>query len=91
MPIHADNQMLGKRLRTLRINKNISQENVAATLEITQSAYSKIERGDRKITVLLVQKLSEIYHLDFQILIAYCNGHMSEAQILSTTEFGLNK
>jgi transcriptional regulator with XRE-family HTH domain len=36
---------IGQRIRRIRESKDFSQENMAAELEITTSAYSKIERG----------------------------------------------
>ncbi len=42
---------LGKHIRDIRINLNISQSELAARLEyLNQSQISKIEKGDRKAT-----------------------------------------
>lgn len=42
---------LGKHIRDIRINLNISQSELAARLEyLSQSQISKIEKGDRKTT-----------------------------------------
>ena len=40
-----------RRLRDLREDLDISQSEIADFLHCTQSAYSKIERGDREIPV----------------------------------------
>lgn len=55
--IAPQNDSVGERIRIHRMIKNYSQEYMAFMLEISQPAYSNIERG---ITVLTIPRLYEI-------------------------------
>lgn len=46
-------------LRRARIFQSISQQNIADFLEITQSSYAKIERGQSKLSVDVMLKLCQ--------------------------------
>lgn len=46
-----NSQEIGDKIRFLRLCKGLSQENVANMIYITQSGYSKIERGERGIRI----------------------------------------
>ncbi len=48
-----------EKLRKLRIEKGYSQEYMAAKLGLSQSAYSKIERGKTKLTIERLESLTE--------------------------------
>ncbi len=50
-----------ERLKTVRLDAGLKQEDVAAKLKKPQSYISKIERGERRIDVAELKKLSEIY------------------------------
>lgn len=58
-----------KQLKKAREKAGLSQEQVAKTLNTTQSYISKIESGQRKIDVVQLKKLASIYKksLDFFI------------------------
>jgi len=47
-------------IRTIRKNKGVSHEAMALNLGISQTAYTKIERGETKLTVERLQKIAEI-------------------------------
>jgi transcriptional regulator with XRE-family HTH domain len=51
------NTKIGTRIRTLRTSKGISQEEMADRLHISQSAYSRIEKGESNNWVSLIEKL----------------------------------
>lgn len=53
-------------IRQLRENRNYTQEYLAAKLDISQNAYSKIELGYTKITVERLFQIAEI--LDFDVI-----------------------
>ena len=55
--------MKQNKLRELRRHKNLTQENIAVELGITQKAYSKIENGDVCISEVKLLKLSKILHV----------------------------
>lgn len=52
---------LGKRLKTLRENRELSQENLADELKVSQSAYSKWESGQTDISYQTLCKIAEFY------------------------------
>jgi len=47
-------------IRTIRKNKGISHEAMAFNLGISQTAYTKIEKAETKLTVERLQKIAEI-------------------------------
>jgi len=51
------------KLRELRQSKNLSQENIAYELSISQKAYSKIENGKVCLSIDKALKLSKIYNV----------------------------
>lgn len=59
---HALNKAIGKRIRSIRMMNNLTQENLGDMLGITAQAIQKIESGENMITVysliILCEKLS---------------------------------
>lgn len=49
-----------EKIRMLRLEKNLSQENIASILNISQPAYQKIECGKTEISAKKLLKLSEV-------------------------------
>lgn len=43
--------LIGNKIRLLREEKGLSQENMAAALDITQSNYARLEKDDNRISV----------------------------------------
>ncbi|MXS70583.1 helix-turn-helix domain-containing protein [Flavobacteriaceae bacterium W22] len=60
---------LDTKLRKLREQKGWSQMDVAHQLDISQSAYNKWEAGQAKPTLPNLQKLAEIFEVDFLDLV----------------------
>ena len=58
--------VVGKKLKILRESKNLSQEYVAESLGISQTAYSKMENNITRLTAKRIQKLSEIFDVPEQ-------------------------
>ena len=54
----------GNRIRLLRSEKNLTQENVANDLGISTTAYSKIERGKTNISILRLEQIAGILGVD---------------------------
>ena len=52
---------IGKQIKALRKNKGVSQEAVADYLNISQSAYSRIENGDSNSWSIHFDKLCNFY------------------------------
>jgi transcriptional regulator with XRE-family HTH domain len=51
---------IGEKLRKIREMKGFSQEYIASALKITQNAYSKMERGETKISEQRLQDIAKI-------------------------------
>lgn len=54
-----------KTIRISRIEKNLTQEDVAKKLNFTQSYYAKIENGKADITLQNLLKLLEILEVNY--------------------------
>lgn len=60
---------LGRRLKALREKRPLSQEAVAAALEISRSAVSDIERGIRAVSAFELGRLSTLYEQPLEALL----------------------
>ncbi len=71
--IKQDNASIGKNLKKYRLRRNLTQEQVAAQLQIkgfnvSRSTYSAIENGRYSIRVSELVALSEILQVDYNAL-----------------------
>ena len=57
------NQTIGKKLKALRKNNGLTQEVLAEYLNISQSAYSRIENGDSNSWTFHFDKLCNFYEI----------------------------
>jgi len=57
--------LLHEKIRITRLAENLSQENLASQLNISQPAYQKIECGKTCISAVNIIKLSQILNFDF--------------------------
>jgi transcriptional regulator with XRE-family HTH domain len=53
----------------LRISKEISQEAIANSLKMTQSAYAKLERGQTKLSLERYLLISVYFNVDKSVLL----------------------
>lgn len=56
--------IIGKRIRKIRLSKDYTQDNMAAELEITAGAYAKIERGETDPSATRLLKIAEILEVE---------------------------
>lgn len=63
--------MIGEKIRKIRIIKGFSQEYIADLLEISQSAYSDIERGKTKINLERLKKVALIFEVDVNYILDF--------------------
>jgi transcriptional regulator with XRE-family HTH domain len=49
---------LGKKIKTVRISRNITQSSLASECNFEKASMSRIESGKSNITVLTLQKIS---------------------------------
>ncbi|MCK9345403.1 MAG: helix-turn-helix domain-containing protein [Candidatus Pacebacteria bacterium] len=52
-------QKFGKRVRALRLKKNMSQGDLGKILDVHSTYISKIERGEQNISIQGVEKLAK--------------------------------
>ena len=55
---------ISKKLRTLRAEKDFTQEKIADMLGIPQATYSNLENNKGKIDLKLLEKIANIYEID---------------------------
>jgi len=60
-------EQIGKRIRKIRESKDLSQENMASELDITTSAYSKIERGTTDPSASRLLQIAKILEVDVTV------------------------
>lgn len=76
------NQSQSERIRFIRVYRNISQEYIASCLNLSQSAYSKIETGQRKLNIERVEKLAKVFNLELSLFLLYLSGHIHNSDII---------
>jgi transcriptional regulator with XRE-family HTH domain len=54
---------IGEKIRIQRLTKSYSQEYMAFLLDISQAAYSKVERDETEITLKRVYEIAEILEI----------------------------
>lgn len=57
-----------RRLRMLRIENDYTQVDIAKLINVTQSTYSKYERGEDSIPYVILIKLADFYHVSLDYL-----------------------
>lgn len=53
------NIMFGRRIKELRLRKNISQEELAFRCQLSKNYVSDVERGTRNVTLKVVEKFAK--------------------------------
>ena len=76
-------QNFAKNLRKIRIEKELSQENVAFELSMSRGAYRKLETGKTNLNLIHLEGLSKVFNMDFVELITYKN---EKYQIVKTKD-----
>ncbi len=60
---------LGKRIREARNQKRLTQESLGEAAEITSSYIGQIERGERKVTLGKIVRISEVLGVSLDTLV----------------------
>ncbi|MBQ2740818.1 MAG: helix-turn-helix transcriptional regulator [Clostridia bacterium] len=60
---------MGERLRYLRKEKNISQQDIAAILHIKQNTYSQYENGKRQLPIEILISLARFYNVSTDFIL----------------------
>ncbi len=79
--------ILSSNLKKLRETARYTQDEVAAALGITRSAYSNYESGDREMPYNIIEKASDLFGCEMNIL--FENNDDTDAIILASA-FRLN-
>ena len=66
--------MLFQRLRDLREDRDLRQEDVAEILGISQTVYSRYERGFQTIPVIHILKLTDYYKVSTDYILGRTNN-----------------
>jgi transcriptional regulator with XRE-family HTH domain len=66
-----DNLNIGNKIKKLRELRNLTQEHMASSLGLSQSAYSRMELGETEITFSKLEKISEELGMKPEELIAF--------------------
>lgn len=56
-------KIVGQRLQRLRLEKNLTQEQMGEKLNLSTSAYCKIEYGETDLTLTRLSKIAEILNM----------------------------
>ena len=57
---------IGKKIKDLRENSGLTQSNVAQFLSLDQSMIAKIEKGERNISLYLLEKIATLFCCSFK-------------------------
>jgi transcriptional regulator with XRE-family HTH domain len=66
---------IGARLKKLRQDSNYTQEQIANYLEIDQGHLSKIENGNRRLNINLLDKISSLYNCSHEYILLQSDEH----------------
>lgn len=66
-------ETFSNRLRILRIEKGLNQENLAKILGLSVSGYAKIERGETKVSLTRVEQIAQVLKIDISTLLELNN------------------
>lgn len=86
--MNYDMKKSGVRIRQLRINSNLTQEEIAAALNIDRSYYNRLEAGKKGCSIDLFIQLSELFHtsLDYLITGRYLLESADKAHVKESIE-----
>ena len=63
------NKVLGKKIRSLRVENNMTQSFVAGELNMSQSAYSRMERGETSAWIGKIDSICKLFRVSLQELL----------------------
>ena len=67
-------KQLGKRLRELRLARNLTQEELAAHAGFSRSYYTEIETGKRNVSIINLYRLSLCLEVDLKEFFNFNSG-----------------
>lgn len=70
---------ISKRLRVLRKNHHMTQEDLSEHLGYTPAYYGQLERGDRKVSMEALMRISRLYQLSLDYILTGTEPDIPEA------------
>ena len=67
-----------RKIKELRISKNISQSEIAKNILIERSTYNRIETGKTELTLRTLDKISKFLETDIQSLLDFNNTTIND-------------
>jgi transcriptional regulator with XRE-family HTH domain len=64
-------KIIGNKIRSLRVLKELSQENVAEMLSISVTAYSKIERGETDVQLSRLSQIAAVFKVSIEEILNF--------------------
>lgn len=65
------NRMFGSRLRFLRKSRQITQQQIADSIQISRSTYAGYENGSHEPDITIIRKIAEFYHISTDFLLSF--------------------
>ena len=65
---------LAERLKELRKERGVRQEQVAVALDISMSAYCNYEQGKREPTASVLERMADYYDVSVDYLLGRCDN-----------------
>lgn len=81
---------VGNKIRLIRMLKGLSQENISLELGVSQKAYSKIERGETKLSVNMIEKLGLIFQMSPQDILNFSAENFIQTNSTYNSQSGGN-
>lgn len=75
-----------EKIRILREDRKWTQEDMASKLNMSVQGYSKIERGDTRLNLERLGKISEIFGMDIMELLSYSEKSQIQFNNVSNNE-----
>jgi len=85
------NVLVGKKIRTLRKQKGLSQEQVADHLHISQSTYARIENGESHSWSSYIEPISKLFEIQPEELVKTENIIVNQNQQGGNGAFIINQ
>lgn len=82
-------ETFGNRIRRLREEKNLKQEQVAVILRVNRKAVSHYENDLREPSFEILIKMAELYHVQTDYLLGIDNSRMIQAAGLTDKEYSM--
>ena len=83
-----DMKKSGERIRQLRIDNGLTQEQVAEALNISRTFYSRVETGEKGCSIDLFVQVSNLFHISLDYLIL---GKYSDNLLMSADRVQMKK